>query len=261
MQNSGIKKFFKLYAKEMWELRPEIFIVLVSTLVLNVIFYFKGQEHPLLIGGPFMMVLGLAVLLPFISSFKLLGREWNLNTVYLLLSLPVKGASILGSKLLALLSQYVINTLVVCAGGVILAFLLYPEPGLLADLKEIPKMCMDVRVNTVLLAGFLVFLMSVAGMAYIITISFFSQLLGKLVRRFSGPVTAIVFVATFWLMGKAMNPMWQKLGEYSNMQFSSLNFSLAAFNQLIGINTLIILFGALVVFIAAVLVYNHKIEL
>jgi len=261
MQNSGVKKFFKLYAKEMWELRPEIFIVLAATLVLDIVFYFKGQEHPVLVAGPFMMILGLAVLLPFISSFKLLGREWNLNTVYLLFSLPVKGASILGSKLLALLSQYVINTLVVCVGGVILAFLLFPEPGLIASLKDIQTMGIDTRISTLLLVGILSFLMSMAGMAYVITISFFSQLLGKLVRRFSGPVTAIVFVATFWLMGKAMTPMWQKLGEYSNMHISEYNFSVAALNQLIGMNTLIILFGTLVVFIAAVLVYNHKIEL
>lgn len=261
MQTSSWKKFFKLYAKEMWDLRPEIFIVLAATLVIDIVLYYKAQNFPALVVGPLMMILGLAALLPFISSFKLLGREWNFNTVYLLLSLPVRGASILGSKLLALLSQYVIGTVVVSIGGIILALVLFPEPGLLETLRQAQALGIDTRIQTMLSSGLLCFLMTLVGMAYIICISFFSQLLGKLVRRFSGLVTAIVFVATFWLMGKAMTPLWQQLGNYSQMHMSQYNFSMAAFNQLVGINTLIMLAGTVIVFIAAVLVYNHKIEL
>lgn len=261
MQTSSLKKFFKLYAKEMRELRPEILIVLIATLVIDIFFYFKAQDLPVVIVGPFMMILGLAALLPFISSFKLLGREWNSNTVYLLLSLPVKGGSILGSKLLALLSQYLIGTVVVSVGGIILAALLFPEPGLAETLRQAQALGIDTRIQTMLSSGLLLFLMSLAGMAYVICISFFSQLLGKLVRRFSGPATAIVFVATFWLMGKAMTPIWQQLGSYSQLHMNQYNFSIAALNQLVGINTLIMLLGTAIVFIAAVLVYNHKIEL
>lgn len=258
MQTSGWKKFFKLYTKEMWELRPEIFIVLAATLVIDILLYFKAQEFPALAVAPLMMILGLAAFLPFISSFKLLGREWNFNTVYLLLSLPVRGGSILGSKLLALLSQYIIGTVVVSAGGVILAFLLFPEPGLLETLRTLG---IDTRIQTMLSSGFLFFLMTLAGMAYVICISFFSQLLGRLVKRFSSLVTAVVFVATFWLMGKAMNPLWQQLENYNQVHLNQYNFSLAALNQVLGISTLIMLAGAAIVFIAAVLVYNHKIEL
>ncbi|HBQ26772.1 MAG TPA: hypothetical protein DD791_10305, partial [Syntrophomonas sp.] len=87
MQTSSLKKFFKLYSKEMRELRPEILVVLIATLVLNLFFYFKAQELPAMVIVPSMMMLGLAGFLPFISSFKLLGREWNSNTIYLLLSL------------------------------------------------------------------------------------------------------------------------------------------------------------------------------
>lgn len=260
MQTS-LKKFFKLYAKEMRELRPEIVVVLIATLVIDLYFYFKAQDMPALVIGPSIMILGLAALLPFISSFKLLSREFRTNTAYLLLSLPVKGGSILGSKLLALLSQYVIGTVVVAIGGIILLVLLFPEPGLAEVLKQAQAAGIDTRLQTMLSIGGLFYLMSMVGMGYVISISFFSQLLGTLVRRFSGPVTAIVFVATFWLMGKVMTPLWQQLGNYSELRMSQYNFSVAALNGIIGLNTLIMLIGTALVFLAAVLVYNHKIEL
>lgn len=261
MQTSSLKKFFKLYAKEMRELRSETVILLLAAIVGDIYLYYKAQELPAIVIGPSMMILGLAVLLPFISSFKLLGREWNSNTVYLLLSLPVKGGSILGSKLLALLTQYIIGTLVVAGAGIILAALLFPEPGLAETLRQAQALGIDTRIQTMLSSGLLFFLMSLAGMAYVICISFFSQLLGKLVRRFSGSVTAIVFIATFWLMGKVMTPIWQQVGNYSQLHMNQYNFSITALNQLVGINTLIMLAGTVIVFLAAVLVYNHKIEL
>lgn len=260
MQTS-LKKFFKLYAKEMRELRPEIVVVLIAALVIDLYFYFKAQDMPALVIGPSIMILGLAALLPFISSFKLLSREFRTNTAYLLLSLPVKGGNILGSKLLALLSQYVIGTVVVAIGGIILLVLLFPEPGLAEVLKQAQAAGIDTRLQTMLSIGGLFYLMSMVGMGYVISISFFSQLLGTLVRRFSGPVTAIVFVATFWLMGKVMTPLWQQLGNYSELRMSQYNFSVAALNGIIGSYTLIMLIGTALVFLAAVLVYNHKIEL
>ena len=256
MQNSSLKKFFKLYGKEMRELRPEIIVVLVATIVIDAFFYFKAQQIPGVVIGPSMMILGLAALLPFISSFKLLGREWNSNTIYLLLSLPVKGGSILGSKLLALLSQYIIGTVVVSAGGFILAILLFPQ--LIADIVSQAQMAgIDTEILSWAGAGLLFYLMSIVGMAYVICISFFSQLVGKLGRRFSGAITAIVFIATFWLMGKIMMPIGQFLGSQLFMH----NFSIAALNQLLSINTLILLAGTVIIFLAAMLVYNHKIEL
>jgi ABC-type transport system involved in multi-copper enzyme maturation permease subunit len=261
MQTSSLRKFFKLYGKEMRELRPEILVMLIATLVLDLLFYFKARQFPAMIIGPSMMILGLAALLPFISSFKLLGREWNSNTIYLLLSLPVKGGNVLGSKLLALLTQYLIGTVVVTAGGIILAFLLFPEPGMAETLRQAQALGIDTRLQTIISSGTLFYLMSLVGMAYVIAISFFSQLLGKLVTRFSGLVTAIVFIATFWLMNKLMTPLWQQLGNYSQLYMNQSNFSIAAFNQLVGMNTLIMLAGTIIVFIAAVLVYNHKIEL
>jgi len=163
MQTSSLKKFFKLYSKEMRELRPEILVVLIATLVLDLLFYIKARQFPAVIIGPSIMILGLAALLPFISSFKLLGREWNSNTIYLLLSLPVKGGNVLGSKLLALLTQYLFGTIIVTAGSIILAFLLFPEPGLVETLRQAQSAGIDTRLQTIISSGTLFYLMSLGG--------------------------------------------------------------------------------------------------
>ncbi|MGI5911086.1 MAG: hypothetical protein ACOX6E_00710 [Syntrophomonadaceae bacterium] len=258
---TSMKKFLKLYCKEMHDLRPEILVIIITTLVIDVYFYFKFQDMPSIVIGPLVMILGLASLLPFISSFKLLNREFSTNTAYLLLSLPVKGGSILGSKLLALLSQYVIGTLVVGIAGVILISLLFPEPGLEEVISQAQAAGIDINLQSLFSMVGLFYLMSIVSIAYAIVISFFSQLTGKLVKRFSGLITVIIFLATFWLMGKLLTPLWQQLGNFTHYYMNNHSFSVAAFNGIMGLNTLIILLGTALVFLAAVLIYNHRIEL
>jgi ABC-type transport system involved in multi-copper enzyme maturation permease subunit len=66
------------------------------------------------------LLLGLVGFLPLLSSFKLLSREWSHNTVYLVMSLPVSGAMILGSKMMVLLTQYIVGTLLIGLSGSLL---------------------------------------------------------------------------------------------------------------------------------------------
>ncbi len=119
---------------------------------------------------------------------------------------------------------------------------------------------LNITLPSLFSMGVLLYLMTIAIMAYAIVISFFSQLVGKLVRHFSGIITLIIFLATFWLMGKFMNPLWQQLDNFTQ-HMNQYSFSVAAFNGAIGLSTLIILLGTALVFLAAVLIYNHRIEL
>ena len=124
MPTSTWQRFSALYGKEMRELRPEITIVLVSAAVICLTMYFRsGNEREFLI-VPLFLLMGLAAFLPFICSFKLLNREFSSNTIYFIMSLPVRGGMILSTKYLALLSQYLIGTLAVATSGILL---LYPH--------------------------------------------------------------------------------------------------------------------------------------
>ncbi|WP_054695186.1 hypothetical protein [Syntrophomonas palmitatica] len=127
MQVSAGRKFFALYRKEMRDILPEIIVVAAIAIVLTAVVYINNPQMPQLVMLPLLMAMGLTVFLPFVSSFKLLWREWNNNTIYLVMSLPVKGGAVLGSKLLALLSQYLAGSLAVVITGLTILLLQAPE--------------------------------------------------------------------------------------------------------------------------------------
>jgi len=263
MPTSGIKRFSALYRKEMRGILPEIITVSGLIIILTILFYISPGDYPRLILIPLLMLAGLAAILPFVDSGKLLSGEWNSNTIYLTMSLPVRGGMILGSKLLALISQYLIYSVVLTAAFIILVF-----PQL--DLDQIQQISgwrnyVEHGLPVLLLS----YLISLAGLGYAISLSFFSQLAGKLVSRFSGFVTVLVFIIMFWLGNRLMSTVQVALWPFdlqSGEWFMSIRWNdyVSAMNSItysLGIS-LSILSGALVlVFLLAVLLYNRRIEL
>ncbi len=197
MQVSAGKKFFALYRKEMRDILPELIVVAAIAIVFTALVYINSPQMPQLVMLPLLMATGLAVFLPFISSFKLLWREFNNNTIYLIMSLPVKGGTVLGSKLAALLSQYLLGILVVVITGLTIVVLQAPQLPAGVDISK--------RVWDMVSLGLLAFLLSMLTLAYLISTSFFSQLVGKMASRFSGLLTAVVFFVALSLGGKLMD--------------------------------------------------------
>ena len=251
MSTNKLKMFLGLYAKDMRESIPEIMVVASVAIVLNGIFYLRvirpeaavaPNTHLALI-IPVLMVMGLAVFLPLFSSFKLLSREWNNNTVYFIMSLPISGAMILGSKLLALLTQYVVGTLIAGMTGLVLVWNLIPE--ILRSISDQPH-----GFSMVLL----LYLLSAAFLIYLISISFFSQIVGRLSTQFSGLITGGVFVLTLYIVGQ--------INDFT----SSLNVKMFAdwyTTPIVSLLTanLMVLVTAAAIFTLAVIVYNRKLEL
>jgi len=258
MQTSTGKKFWTLYAKEMRDILPEIIVVAALTVLFSGAVYVNNPDYRALAIVPLGMVMGLNIFLPFISSFKLLWREWNHNTIYLVMSLPVKGGTVLGSKLLALLSQYIIGALVIVTTGF---FMVWP------DLNRL-----QMKFDAVHIIGeggppfLLAALLSIGMLAYLINISFFSQLVGKLAARFSGLLTAAVFLATLWLGGK-LTDLGRSLTGYeflaSKLQtwIYFQNGSLEQVTRVLVLENLIVFLAAAIIFVLAVLVYNRRLEL
>jgi hypothetical protein len=106
MQKNKWRMLGQLYLKDMHDLKAEIIVVLAITLLLDSFIYFSSGYPRQLIILPVLMTIVLAAFIPLVSSFKMLHREWNDNTVYLVMSLPVSGYMIIGSKLLAIISQF-----------------------------------------------------------------------------------------------------------------------------------------------------------
>lgn len=257
MQTNVWKKIAALYGKEMRELLPEMSVVLGLVILITGIYYLKPGDYPELIVLLYIMLAGLVVFLPFISSGRL-SREWSSNTIYLMMSLPVKGGMILGTKFLALLSQYLINSIVLILAGMLLVF---PHLRML-DAAELNQL------NELLTSGIapmlLAYLLSIAGLSYTISLSFFSQLAGKLVSRFSKVFTVIVFIGTFWLVGRLVNllatPIWPKMGIDLAGPIRAAEY-MEMLNKFLALNSLILLAAALLLLILSSIVYNRRVEL
>lgn len=235
-----LTRFGALYNKQMRETLPEMVIIGGAAVLVSLVVYIKiGSILPAVLIA-MLMVMGLASFLPIVSSFRL-GQEWNNHTIYLMMSLPVGGGMILGSRLAALLTQYLFGTLIVGVCGLLLAVGLFPEPFDYYLQAIMPYW--DIAV--------LLYLLTVVWMVYLISVSFFSQIIGKLVSRFSGLVTIITFFATLWLSGKVMGLM---LGQRF-IEPPDLTAQLLA--GLLGTIALV----AAVILALSILVYNRRVEL
>lgn len=260
MQVKGCRMFSALYRKELRELAAEIIIVTTLAVVVNVFLFFRlnHSQYLYIMMVPNLMLLGLAGLLPFISSFKLIYREWKSNTVYMLLSLPVKGASVLGAKAAALLTQYVAGTMMVMICAVLLSLAL-AGPDIQKAMHEL-YITPGVNLKQLLGTGMLSYVLSMAGLLYLVSISFGSQIVGKLVRSYSGLVTLVVFIGLLYLM--------QYLGGLLAYQFSpyfaaflSNQWTVATFNQFLLLSIVSLLSGSALIYAGTVWIYNRRIEL
>lgn len=240
MSVKAITMFAALYKKQMRETLPEIVVVASVTVLMGLLVYFKMGSLLSAVAAAMVMVLGLASFLPLISSLRL-GQEWNNNTIYLMMSLPVGGGMILGSRLTALLTQYILGTLVVGVVGMLLAIGMFPD-----DFGYYLKLSMPYWDE-----AFLVYLLTIMVLAYFISISFFSQIIGKLVNRFSGLITLVTFFGTLWLSGEAMSLLWGQV----SLGPQDLSTQLLAVS--VGQITLV----AAVIMTLAVLIYDRRVEL
>lgn len=241
MLAKSFSRFGALYNKQMREMAPEMIVIGGAAVLVSLVSYLRmGSIHTAVLIA-MLMVMGLACFLPIVSSFRL-GQEWNNHTIYLMMSLPVGGGMILGSRLAALLTQYVFGTLIVGFCGLLLVIGLAPEP--VYTYLDLVRPYLDIAV--------LLYLVTIVWMGYLISVSFFSQIIGKLVSRFSGLVTIITFFATLWLSGKVMGLM---LGQQTVIAAPDLTAQFLV--MLLGVIALV----AAVILALSIWVYNRRVEL
>lgn len=260
MQANRFKMFAALYGKEMRELYAEITIVALLAAVVNMVLFFRLDNSPFryILFLPNIMLFGLACFLPFISSFKLIYREWRSNTIYMLLSLPVKGASVLGAKLAALLTQYVMGTFAVM-GACLLLVLALMGPEVTQGLQELYRET-GLTASQLFGEGLLLYLLSMGVLIYLVSISFGSQLVGKMVRRYSGLLTVVVFIALYSTMQKLIGLFWHQVDLHFNANYAC-SMSIGVMNQYLGLALLSLLAASALLYAGTIWIYNRRIEL
>lgn len=148
----------------------------------------------------------------------------------------------LGTKLAAVVTQYLVATITVIISFVLLIILFPNEIGITIIFKSIPwEIILSIYLTTITFGIFLVVLI------------FFSQIISRLVTRFQGLITGVTIIVLFWLTNKLFFPIiWHSNYspgfDYIPVQpflYTSLSYMLTA----------------LVLFIAAALIYDRRVEL
>ncbi len=246
MASNKVKMFKSLYYKDLREVRIEILIVAIAALVSILWVYGKTEgDSRMMIMVPAMALMGLAGFLPIITSFRLLGREWGQNTIYLLMSLPVSGAMMLGSKLLVLLTEYLAGTLLVGMVAAIAIFISFPELAL--ELSRHPDLMLMIKI---LLSTYLA---SIAGIILVFSCSFLSQLFARLFSRASGLITVVIFF--FLLIG--VGRLTPEVSLNITYPFADISSQIAFLWMHIGI----LLVFALLLLAASVWLWERRIQL
>ena len=245
MAASKFKMFKSLYLKDLREARVEVLIVAIATLV-SILWIFAKTEGDsrMIIMVPAVALMGLAGFLPVITSFRILGREWGQNTIYLMMSLPVSGTMMLGSKLLVLLSEYLAGTLLV--GTISSIAIIISFPDLLPELNRQADLILMTKILISLYAA------SIAAIVYLFSCSFLSQLFGKLF-----PGLWLYYLGSFPLALVRPGKFSPELGWNLHYQATDIASSIAFIWIYVGI-TLVL---ALLLLAASIWIWERKMEL
>lgn len=253
MLNNKLKMFGQLYRKDMHQLLPELLVVMIISFLLNAAMYFGSEMTNAMLVVPAFLLLGLAGLLPLISSFKIFSHEWSNNNIYLLMSLPASGGMVMGAKLLALISQYIAGTLVVGLGAALSAYHLIPQK---VKIMSEFQMIFNNPDTYMYLAMF--YLSTVIFMFFLFSVSFLSQTLGKLSRKFSSLITFAAFVALIWMVDVGMDLIG--IREPDGI-VNSYNFDVIFHNNVLPVLTgysISYLLAAIILFVGAIIIYDRR---
>lgn len=200
MKISGGKKLFTLYKKDLAASKFETLLILGFIIVGNLFLFYKSKTS-----WPLDMSLGLSTifvgfvpLFTFFRAFSFIREEWKENTVYFMMSLPTTGNTIFLSKLLALLTQFFI------LGAVAVAFTVV---FILMQL-EIQQIWMVVRgvgnIWQVIWELGKIGIITSLSFAMVIITAFFSAVIGKLFKKFTGLITFVVFIVTNYVSTRSI---------------------------------------------------------
>ncbi len=192
-------KFVKLYKKEMRALAGLALLVIGITLFLDLFLQTRVDKWtpstPEAASAAFFVVLPVWAVIALVYSVQ---QEWTGNTIYMLLSLPVRGSVIIAAKLLAVLSWFVVLNLFR-----LVSFLLHFRSTLLWPESGSPMHLLAFWVG-MLAFGYLL------GMALFLVLMLFSMLAGRLAPKFCGAAAFGTMFVSGWALFR-LTPIISKL--------------------------------------------------
>ncbi|MTI56928.1 hypothetical protein [Geosporobacter ferrireducens] len=253
---------YTLYKKDLKASRFELLLIVGIILAVNLYIFYKTTTgwppqagFVMNVGGTITIFIAI-----FIKAFITVRNEWKENTVYLMMSLPVSGRMIFLSKMLSLLTQWIaLEALLGLSAFLFLRGMMTPDSW--GKLAEIP---FEFKIEVVKL-GFLIFL----GATQALILAFFSSVVGKLFKKFSGLITFGTFIAGSILTSKVSDIIINAVSRYhlEDLGNSQINFSngtawVTIFPNNIYIALTVVLIGvSAALFFGTAAIYDRKVEL
>lgn len=185
--------FWRLYKKEI-EASRSFFLISTAIILIWQFFLASSRRGVWPVEAIFILAwfpFGFLPLWFMVDTFNSYRQEWNGNTIYLLLTLPVKGWEISGAKLLASFTKLVFSSLLVVGGNFLI--LSHEMRSFLEVLPEgIPILDTTVKACLLYLGAMLILGITIQ----------FSFLAGRLVDRFQGLLSVWVFFLTQWITSR-----------------------------------------------------------
>lgn len=211
-----MRQLWTLYKKELAGTKLNFFLVVGIILFWETFLATRHGKWPgdLIFGLSFLPF----ALLPFwavIGAVQSLRREWNENSIYVLLSLPTRGASVIGAKTLALVTELTAYVLLVpffswlLANGTRAPALLPSNAG---------AVLLDVTLKGFWLYWFVLVMLTVVGQ--------FSYLVGALLDRFQWLVAGWVFLVSAYLLtrgAQVISPVFAWVPDLPLRSYSEVN--------------------------------------
>lgn len=189
-----MKRFANLYVKEIegnWLsfLAIPAFILVVS---LWIVLRRAPQINSLVVGVIFFLVVWNVIAgINIVFSLKIFSREWSNNTIYYILNLPLRGYTIVGTKLAAVLTSTIVAYV-----ALIIPFIFFFLGHLRGfNINLTPESYMTIIKIILIYWGYIIMMFA---------LGVFSTVTGKLARKFTGLLSFIVFMTGGWVIGKVL---------------------------------------------------------
>lgn len=193
-----MKMFFALYRKELSGARNVTLTILALILGLDIFLFTRISAWGYLQAFGFTFLpLFFLIFWGMFRAFAIVREEWKEGTAPFLRSLPVSGWSIIGTKLLAVLTEWIVlllATLTISALFYATAPLWGAEWVPLAELPYLAEMIKFVAVLGISIALAVLLGSIIIQLAY---------LLGRMVNRFSGLVSIAATIGLIYLTSKS----------------------------------------------------------
>ena len=256
---------FNLYKKELNKFKKGTILFLGLVLIINIFFFYKTYNGWSLESGFLIntFLLPLTFFIPLIlSESKLIGQEFKDNTIYLSMTLPVSSEKIFLSKLLAVITQYVVYSLSVVIITSIQFMIFLNRTPYIQEIKQF----FDIRVFSM---GTSLYIFSIVGLSYLVSAVFLSSIIGKTFKRYSKLISFGSVLAILYVGGKIIGFMMDGLDKLG-LTFNNIviNYNMEKFmGALNDVGSGLLMTSAIILFVTAIIyfmtcrIYDKKIEI